>query len=580
MYFLLVLVLLQSFYSYQSSLRTGEERAIKQSKDDSWESVGQRQFEQSVNNSAGVVVVVRQPLFNYATQIGIQYLEADVSQLPLPDFYRRLELPFLGTIKVYVHNMTIDSFTVNQSKSDVVIKDNQFHVQVSNLETKISFQWSYRVACIGGQGHGSLALKEGFLNMGFYLNSGEFSQPQLVVNSTHTKFDKVDIELEAEENNWFYQTLLGLSQNWIDQKIVMGIDRSLRRDFPLAINQVLNSLPQSLNLSNIPVQIEVRYAFQTTDFFAAEAFDTFVAFLGNYSSKDTDVVCPYKTKNLQLSTEEIAEDQHMMTIFGHQSVVNCLLWSLQQSHSLDATVKQGDIPGLNFITIIFSRFIPGIQTKYPGKYVQLEVTQKQAPYFWFQPGDRPIVFNMQFYQDVYVNLNENLTGSEDELVFICRLEANVTVQLDLQWNHVSIDKKDIDVNYTVLESPEFPVVTDAFNEAMIFALTDSQSKSQLALGSLMNTYVKNKLLRRVLVESARVGGFREGWLGLSADLHLDTSTLFDPFFDVSYQDRPDTLLLVSQDQNSQAEDSSIDIVLGIQNLIKKQQFLVPKVRAN
>jgi hypothetical protein len=49
--------------------------------------------------------------------------------------------------------------------------------------------------------------------------------------------------------------------------------------------------------------------------------------------------CPFDSTPLPLAPHEIGADPHMMSVYIHQSLVNCLLWGLYRSGTLQATIE-------------------------------------------------------------------------------------------------------------------------------------------------------------------------------------------------------------------------------------------------
>ena len=69
--------------------------------------------------------------------------------------------------------------------------------------------------------------------------------------------------------------------------------------------------------------------------------------------------CPFVVSPLPLSPQQVGAEQHMLTIYLHHSVLNCMLWGLYHAGTLRYSVQEGTIDKLHLTTDLLAMLIPG-----------------------------------------------------------------------------------------------------------------------------------------------------------------------------------------------------------------------------
>ncbi len=135
--------------------------------------------------------------------------------------------------------------------------------------------------------------------------------------------------------------------------------------------------------------------------------------------------CPFPATPLPLTPAQIGGDDRMVSVFAHESVLNCVGWGLFHAGALKTSVKvrlgagrrgggffcscphlhtnrthqlhashppklhtdqDGELPGLRLITDLFGALMPDLPKTYPKHGVQLDVELTEPPVVAFADG--------------------------------------------------------------------------------------------------------------------------------------------------------------------------------------------------
>jgi hypothetical protein len=122
--------------------------------------------------------------------------------------------------------------------------------------------------------------------------------------------------------------------------------------------RVKNSALQ-VKVQNLPFAASLEYALYTHGYVMVAGYPHFrtsdesTAKMPSYhqlalSPSHPSARCPAKSSKLEISDEEILEDDHMATVFVSDAVLQCLLWGLYEQGKLSTLLKDGDIPNVCF----------------------------------------------------------------------------------------------------------------------------------------------------------------------------------------------------------------------------------------
>ena len=104
-------------------------------------------------------------------------------------------------------------------------------------------------------------------------------------------------------------------------------------------------------IQNLPFAAAFKYALYTHGYVMVAGYPHF-----NTSTRSGDPpgaslaeggeTCPYRTRALRISDDEILDDRDMATAFVSDAVLQCLLWAMHRKSLLRTDIRDGDIPGV------------------------------------------------------------------------------------------------------------------------------------------------------------------------------------------------------------------------------------------
>jgi hypothetical protein len=108
---------------------------------------------------------------------------------------------------------------------------------------QVSFNWGWDKGILSGSGYGDLSLTDGAIDMIFTVKTETKGIPHVQTATASFSFDSLDLDVHSYSFDWLYQALLFLFSGTIKDNIEGHVHDALLNDVPVAINDVLDTLP-------------------------------------------------------------------------------------------------------------------------------------------------------------------------------------------------------------------------------------------------------------------------------------------------------------------------------------------------
>ncbi|KAG1657466.1 hypothetical protein FOA52_003002 [Chlamydomonas sp. UWO 241] len=227
---------------------------------------------------AGIQLVTRQRLFDYATTRGLSVLKAKVQEIVIPDVERHFHVPIIGEFVVTLSEIKVINFTVPEEEANLAILDTFFNLSVNKLFCQLSFHWHWERPGLGlsGSGDGELVLENGMINYVFGLaKDGTVQAPHLDVQLANSFFEGASLIIHSSSADWLYQAVMQLFNDRISAIINQRITQALSDDVPAMADKVLASLPTKLDIKGLPFSIGFEYSIYTLDYVLFQGYGDF-----------------------------------------------------------------------------------------------------------------------------------------------------------------------------------------------------------------------------------------------------------------------------------------------------------------
>lgn len=89
--------------------------------------------------------------------------------------------------------------------------------------------------------------------------------------------------------------------------------------------------------------------------------------------------CPFAASELPISGQALASEPHMVTLYLHESLLNCMAWGMFNAGSLKFSVVDGTIPKLHLTTDLMAMLIPQLPKTYPHQLMRIDAEALCAP---------------------------------------------------------------------------------------------------------------------------------------------------------------------------------------------------------
>ncbi|KAI8463303.1 MAG: hypothetical protein J3K34DRAFT_527110 [Monoraphidium minutum] len=499
----------------------------------------------SPNAEASMQIAARQPLFDYAVTQGLAILNATLRNTTIDEVRATVEVPLLGGIDVVVRDVNVTSLSVDPDLARVAIEAGFYHAAAANVTANITFGWAWSKGPLGGSGEGELFLEGGGLDMVFLVRNQEGGAPQLVPVSSGIAFEDLRLSVKAASADWLYQALLYVFQGAVRRNIEAAMDDALRTAVPASVNDLLGSLPSSVAIQGLPFSAVFTYAVYTLSYVVVKGFaevdapdpepSPSLAAAPAPAAPATlpGAACPFPATPLPLPPAAIGGEPHMVSLYAHESVLNCVSWALFHAGALTTRVEDGQLPGLRLITDLFGALMPDLPAAYPRHGLALDIVLSEPPAVAFGAGggvapsrrrslpggvaDGPkgddVLVSLRYTTAVSV-LNASADGSGAPLQ-VARLAANLSVTADFGWSQTSVSA--VDVSYALLEATT-GVAPEAWNKAIDWVVR--QAGAKLALSRIWDDYVVAPGRPFFALENVVAASAGDAWRGLSADVRV------------------------------------------------------------
>jgi len=164
-------------------------------------------------DAAGIQLVTRQSLFDYASDQGLQLLKQRVQDISIPDQHKSFRVPVIGEFIVSLTGIKVEEFNVPEDGAALTILDSFFNLSVNSVFCRLSFHWHWERPGIGlhGSGDGELVLEKGMLNYVFALaKDGATMAPRLDVRDANSYFESAELSIHSSSADWLYQAVMQL----------------------------------------------------------------------------------------------------------------------------------------------------------------------------------------------------------------------------------------------------------------------------------------------------------------------------------------------------------------------------------
>jgi len=471
------------------------------------------------DSAAAIQVAARQALFDYATAEGLNILRAKVQDLNIPEVTKTFSLPLVGDFSVRLYDVKVVQFNVSDDDSKLVILDGFFNLGAYKLETKVTFNWHWEKLGIQGTGDGELLLHGGNINYVFSVDSDAATQhPKLNVKLADSNFSSVELKIHSFSADWLYQAVLAIFNDAIAKAINRGIAGALSDDVPNAVNNVLSSLPTHLDITGLPFSTTFDYSIFTLTYVLIKGYGEFHAErtlakqalaqamqgLRSGASK-----CPYDSSPLPLGSDAIALDPHMLTLYVHDSLINCMTWGLHNSGALKYSIVDGTIPKLHLTTDLLVMLIPQLPKLYPHQPLRIDVEARSAPVVTFNASAGAHVV-ASYRTTIFVN-NETLG-----VPHIVTMDANITITALVDWDSTVVTS--VSASHVAVEAaPNITIPVIQWDRTVAWFVQNYAGLYPLHF--LVDNFIHTPVTSMVGLINAK-GSALERWFALASDIQV------------------------------------------------------------
>ncbi|KAG2445179.1 hypothetical protein HYH02_008647 [Chlamydomonas schloesseri] len=549
------LLLCQQAYAVPSFLRGGakiREQAKPQALRDEAEATHAKSLQAletfAEGTPAGIAIVARQALFDYATGVAFMFLSQKVQGTKVPDVTKIFSIPIVGSFELDLTDIVVNNFSCSTSSANLtILGDGFFHLLASDISANLTFKWHWTKASLSGTGDGELLLGGGTIDWVFELHKDEALQkPQLQVVTANSAFDSVDLKIHSYSADWLYQAVLTLFNEAVKRQVQNGVSAALDGEVPARINAVLGSLPTKLEVRGLPFSTSFEYSIYTSAFVLVKGFGevevpdqlqaaaaaaalpqpqrrrlTSSTRTGTDTSSDSSssddgagdeaeavaqmTRCPFESSPLPLDGAALASDPAMTSVYVHEATANCLLWGLHRAGKLAFALKDGTVPGLSITTDVLAMLVPELPTLYPHMGMIINVEALDTPHVSLSAAAGATV--SAYYRMSLVVANESLGNPE-----VVRLAANLTVSAQPDWDAFTIG--DVAAHH-VVEASQLSVPAEQWDNTVTWLI---QNYGPLAsLKQVFELLVHTPDSSQVELTSARTATY-DAWFALSADV--------------------------------------------------------------
>eukprot|EP00197_Chlamydomonas_leiostraca_P014615 CAMPEP_0202865826 /NCGR_PEP_ID=MMETSP1391-20130828/6456_1 /ASSEMBLY_ACC=CAM_ASM_000867 /TAXON_ID=1034604 /ORGANISM="Chlamydomonas leiostraca, Strain SAG 11-49" /LENGTH=620 /DNA_ID=CAMNT_0049545707 /DNA_START=18 /DNA_END=1880 /DNA_ORIENTATION=+ len=221
--------------------------------------------------------------------------------------------------------------------------------------------------------------------------------------------------------------------------------------------------------------------------------------------------CPFEATALPLGAPEIAADPHMVTLFLHHSIINCMAWGLYRGGTLQISIVEGTVPNLHITTDLMAMLIPELPKTYPKQYMRIDVAALAAPQVSFSaaPEGTGTTTLVASYRTVLYVANDTLGNPQ-----IASLAANLTVSGQLAWDSTIITSAK--VSHTV-ESSAMTVPAPQWDQTVAWFIQNYAGL--FPLQTLVDKFVHTPVTSLVALINSHTTAY-DGWVALSGDVAL------------------------------------------------------------
>ncbi|KAJ9506385.1 hypothetical protein QJQ45_019471 [Haematococcus lacustris] len=457
--------------------------------------------------SAGIEFVARQPLFDYATQQGLTILTSRVQQIAIPDVSKSFNVPLIGDFTLQLSNLKIVQFRASSDDAKIAILTERFALIVKQVHVQLAFDWHWEKLGISSTGNGELELAGGDIDYLFRLTTAtEGGHPVLEVLAANSHFSTVDLTIHSFSADWLYQAVLSLFNDKIQQAVSHGIALALHNDVPDAVNKVLETLPTKLQVRGLPFSTSFEYNIFALTYVMIKGYGQIAAGT-SVEAANQMVACPFTAKALPRTSDQLGQDDHMISLFFHESMANCMLWGLFNSGALRYDLVDGTIPKLHLTTDLLAMLIPGLPKAYPHQLISIAVEARSAP---------QVAFNATTGATIQASYRTSLSVANETLgnPKIATLVANLTIVGQFKWDSTLITS--VTAQHSV-EQAAMPVPTLAWDRTIAWFI---QSYAGLyPLSFLVDHFVHTPVTSLVALQAAQTETL-DGWFSVSSDVLL------------------------------------------------------------
>lgn len=134
--------------------------------------------------------------------------------------------------------------------------------------------------------------------------------------------------------------------------------------------------------------------------------------------------CPFEASPLPIPTDAIAADSHMLSLYLHQSIINCMAWGLYRGGMLQYSLVEGSIPSLHLTTDLLAMLIPQLPKQYPHQHLRIDIAALSAPRVTFSAAPEGVGSTVleAAYRTVLYVANDTLGNPQ-----IASLAANLSI---------------------------------------------------------------------------------------------------------------------------------------------------------
>lgn len=462
---------------------------------------------------AGVQVVARQRLFDYAVQQGLTLLETRVREVYISQYSKTFSLPLVGVFEIRLSNITVTDFQAPPEKAKLSILSGLFNFQATDILGSIDFDWHWEKLGLSGSGSGQLLLQGGSIDYVYSVKQSVAGQPVITVLTAQSQIGSLELKIRSFSADWFYQAVLSVFNGMITSAITSKVEAALNDDVPHKVNDVLASLPTNVTVKGLPFETVFSYSLYT---------NTYVLIKG-YSEVETElpalrseVSCPLAVTELPLSPELIASRTESVSILIHENTLNCLLWGLFHGDLMHVTVKDGVVPSLRLTTELFAALIPELPKLYPKTPLVLQVTATVPPSVAFDPAYGAMIY-AAYNTSVFVAPKSNESTVPDP-VFVGSVISYVNITGNFGWESVTITNIS---GLHVVDASVTEIKLLAWHNLFVWAVKTYAPKYNLR--KIFNAFVSAPVVSRVILTQPQTDIYNH-WYSLSADVNLDNET--------------------------------------------------------